>query len=238
MKKKLLISTLIGTAVAMTGCGKEGDFKKAINAKLSTSGYECLYVSRPSIYSEYGQNTDEFKKLEDKTKDSYVVTERYRDGKLDRLSNIEKQAQQSLDTLANAGLLAKSTESLTTTDYNKKPNGYNTYYIYTLTDAGKATAAKIEPNGLSKSLFGDSGNRIFCFAHKEVDKIDNFTEGDSSGYHFAEVKYTYKYVDIADWISKPGIKEAFPEIDEKLNNPDKTSHVNLVKTNNGWGTDL
>jgi hypothetical protein len=141
--------------------------------------------------------------------------------------------------LTGAGLLTKSTESLVTYSVwgEKKANGFYKYTIYTLTDAGKATAAKVETNSMS-AMFGDTGQRIFCYAHPVVEKIENYTEADNSGYHMAEVKYSYKYVDVADWINKAGVKEAFPVIAKTLDDTDKTSKTTLVKTNNGWSTDL
>lgn len=239
MKKLPLISLLI-LGVGLSACGKEGDFKKAINAKISQRP-ECLSVNASIGYS-YGVNQDDYKKLDTKTKGAYVVSQKFdKTGKdTDYSPDLTKQTFAKLNALTDAGLLSKSTESLPTYDWNKKPDGgYYTYTIYTLTDAGKATAAKVEASGMSKALFGDSGQRVFCYASPEVDKIENYTEGEGmGGVHFADVKYSYKYINIADWATKPEIKEAFPEISKYLDNPDKTDKMEVAKTNNGWSTDL
>lgn len=230
--KKMSVISLSLLSIALVACGKESDFKKAINTQLSTQSYQCLYIFNPGINS-YSANDDDLAKLKEKTKNAYVVqTYEYRDGKTEAKNGNKKEVSR-LDALVSAGLLTKSSESLPTNDYNKKPNGYDSYDVYNLTDAGKATGVQVKADGMSKVMFGDNGNRIFCYAHKEVNKIENFTEMDYMGRKMAEVKYSYQYVDIADWINKPGIQEAFPEIKEKLDGS-KEDKMLLGKTNNGW----
>ena len=235
--KKILVS-LTAVSICLVACGKEGDFKKAINEKISQTPV-CLNVDKSPIYGSL-LNEDEFRKFKERTKDSFVIDQSYNQNGEDKSyspeQNKDKFAQ--LDSLTEAGLLTKSTESLVNY-YNKKPyDGFHKYTIYTLTDAGKATAAKVETSAMEKALSGDTGQRIFCYAHPMVEQIENYTEADDSGYHMAEVKYSYKYVDVADWINKAGVKEAFPEIAKTLDDTDKTSKTTLVKTNNGWSTDL
>ncbi len=239
MKRNLISLTAI--SICLVACGKESDFKKAINDKISQTPV-CLNVYKDSI-SGSGLNEDTLKKLKDKTKDSYIIEQRYdKDGKYASYSTErDKQKFVELDSLVGAGLLAKTTESLITYSYwgDKKPDGgFIKYTIYNLTDAGKATTAKVEVSAMSKAWSGDDGQRVFCYAHPEVEAIENYTEADSQGYQTAQVKYSYKYVDIADWINKSGVKEAFPEIDATLNKADKTGRGTLVKTKNGWSTDL
>ncbi|HCY39070.1 MAG TPA: hypothetical protein DHV02_04335 [Neisseriales bacterium] len=237
--KKILVS-LTAVSICLVACGKESDFKKAINEKKSKAPV-CLSVSSDSIDASY-TNDDDLKKLKAKTAGAYVISQDYdENGKNSDYSPEQtKNKFVQLDSLTGAGLLTKSTESLV--KYSgwggKKTNGFYKYTIYTLTDAGKATAAKVETNSMSSAMFGDTGQRIFCYATPEVEKIENFTEADDSGYHVAKVKYSYKYVDVADWINKAGVKEAFPVIAKTLDNPDKTAKINLFKTNNGWSTDF
>lgn len=237
--KKLTLLTLVVVGTSLVACGKESDFKKAINAKISQNP-ECLNIYNSSIYT-YGTNKDAAAKLEEATKGKFVVSQQF-DNTGKNKSYSDKQDQEKLsklNALASAGLLSKSTESLPTQDWNKKPDGgYYTYTIYTLTDAGKATAAKVETNGLAKSMFGDSGNRIFCYATPEVVKIENYTEGSYGGMDIVEVKYSYKYTNVADWANNADVKAAFPEISKNLENPDKTNKTELIKTKNGWSTDL
>lgn len=237
--KKILVS-LTAVSICLVACGKEGDFKKAINEKKSKAPV-CLNISSDYINGSY-TNDDDLKKLKAKTAGAYVISQHYDEvGKNSDYSPEQtKNKFVQLDSLTGAGLLTKSTESLVTYSVwgEKKANGFYKYTIYTLTDAGKATAAKVETNSMSSAMFGDTGQRIFCYATPEVEKIENYTEADDSGYHVAKVKYSYKYVDVADWINKPGVKEAFPEIAKTLDNQDKTAKINLFKTNNGWSTDF
>lgn len=237
--KKILVS-LTAVSICLVACGKESDFKKAINAQISQTPV-CLNVSSGYIDGSY-TNDDELKKFKDKTAGAYVISQHYDEtGKnLDYSPEQTKNKFVQLDSLTGAGLLTKSTESLVTYSVwgEKKANGFYKYTIYTLTDAGKATAAKVETSAMAKALSGDTGERIFCYAHPVVEKIENYTEADNSGYHMAEVKYSYKYVDVADWINKASVKEAFPVIAKTLDDTDKIGTTTLVKTNNGWSTDL
>lgn len=238
---KKIILNLSAISICLVSCGKESQFKTAINDKLSKDSYKCL--SLPSSYYGYGMsaNEDDYKKFQEKTKGSIVEYSQYdKDGKTSDISDSKKEDIAQLEALTSAGFFTKTTESLPTYfgwGENKKPDGgYYSYVIYTPTAEADKTRVKVDTNSMSKSLFGDNGNRIFCYAHQEVDKIDSYTEG-NFGVEFVDVKYAYKYVDIADWINKPGIKEAFPEIDKALNDPDKNDHMELVKTSKGWSGD-
>ena len=237
--KKILVS-LTAVSICLVACGKEGDFKKAINDKISQTPV-CLSVSSGYIDSSF-TNNDDLKKFKAKTAGAYVISQHYDEAGKDSDYSPEQTKNKfvQLDSLTDAGLLTKSTESLVTYSVwgEKKANGFYKYTIYTLTEAGKATAAKVETSAMSKTMFGDTGQRIFCYAHPVVEKIENYTEADDSGYHVAKVKYSYKYVDVADWINKAGVKEAFPVIAKTLDDTDKTAKINLFKTNNGWSTDF
>lgn len=237
MKKKLISLTAI--SICLVACSKEGDFKKAINNKISQTP-KCLdlYIS-DGFNSAYNANKDDLQKLQDNNKDAYVVREEYdENGKSKDNSERNKQELTQLNALADAGLLTKSAESLPAYGWNKKQTGYYMFQIYKLTDAGKATAANVKVDLTSKALFGDNGQRIFCYATPEVKNIENYTEGETSGYHVAEIKYSYEYTNVADWTNKSQIKEAFPEIAKALDNADKTRTIQLVKTSKGWSADL
>lgn len=240
MKKlTLILATVIG-ATSLVACGKESDFKKAINAKISQSP-ECLSVPSGDTGGYMDLNESEVKALKDKTKGAYIVSQSFdKNSKEDMLSDYAKKDLAQFDALANAGLLTKSTEKLSTINWmDKQPNGgYRLFTIYTLTDAGKNTAAKVEVSGMAKSLFGDNGNRVFCYATPEVVKIENYTEGSYGGMDVVRVKYSYKYTNVADWANNADVKAAFPDISRNLDNPDKTNDNDLIKTKNGWSTDL
>ena len=239
--KKLSLITMLMLSVTLVACSKESDFKNAINAKISQQR-ECLNI-RSDVRSAAGDVNDaDYKKFQDKTKDSFVIGQRFgKDGKVeDYAPEYTKNRFAQLDALVGVGLLSKTSESLPIYSlWDKKPDGrYYTFAVYTLTDAGKATQAQVKPSAMAVMLSGDSGKRVFCYAKLQVDNIDNYTEGNTNGYQIAEVKYTYKYVDIADWANNSEVKTTFPEISKELENPNKVSTITLVKTKNGWSTDL
>lgn len=240
---KLSLISLSLLSISLVACGKESDFKKAINAKISQQP-ACLSLNSDDVSYLSGVSDDERNRLKEKTKNAYVVEQGFdKDGKnsaWDSTQKIQAEKLAKFDALVSAGLLVKSSESVPKYNYSKQPDGNYTLSIYTMTDAGNATKFVTKPNEVSKSLFGDSGQRIFCYAYPEVAKIENYTEGDAAlgGVHYAEVKYSYTYTNIADWATKPEIKEVFPEISKHLDNPDKTNKMDIIKTNNGWSTDL
>lgn len=239
MKKFTLIITSVICTASLVACGKESDFKKAINADISQSP-KCLNIYNSTYGVDSNLTEVDSAKIKDKIKDSYVVVQNFdKNGKNSpyREENEQKQLAQ-FNSLTNAGLLAKSTEKLSTINWDNKPDGgYKIFTIYTLTDAGKNTAFKGKTNGIA-SAFGYDGRNIFCYATPEVNKIENYTEGDMGGRQFAEVKYSYDYINVASWANKEDVRAAFPEIAKNLDNPDKTSKTALMKTNNGWSTDL
>ena len=262
--KKILVS-LTAVSICLVACGKEGDFKKAINDKInqnkndkiaclhiyagdglsvSSDNINGVYTGGASLSSTTSTNNGELEKFKAKAAGAYVISQHYdKTGKnLDDFPEKTRNKFVQLDSLTGAGLLTKSTESLVTYGLfgDKKADGFNKYTMYTLTEAGKSTTATA---GASYNISANddvfnNGGRVFCYAHPVVEKIENYTEADRGGNHMANVKYSYKYVDVADWINKPGVKEAFPEIAKTLDNPDKTAKINLFKTNNGWSTDL
>ena len=219
---KMLLTTLFATTVFLSACGKEGDFKSAINKSIQ-GDYSCLNLTSP-VYVAWMDN----KELEQyKKENSLVLVDVMKDGKIYESSLNSDGA----DALVKAGLLTKTTKTEHAIGvWDKKPikGTIFTINLYNFTDAGKQTI-KTGPGDFKKT---------FCYAHPEVDSILNYAEEDLGGKKIVEVKYSYKYVDVADWVNKTEIKAAFPEIDKSLNNPDKTTTTGLIKTNNGWQTGL
>ena len=233
--KKLTLLIFGITSLSLVACSKEGDFKKAINANLSQDP-ACLNIK------DDGGRGDGFyldKKLlqafRDKTKGLIVNSQRFdKNGKKLETDTV-LESDEILGTLVTIGLLAKSTESLPTIDFwSKKPDGgYYLYTIYTLTEAGKKTETTVKTSGMMAAIAGDTGHRIFCYAKREVNSIDNYTEGNSEGFKVVAVEYTYKFTDVADWVYKPAFKAMFPKVVDSLNTK-YTDKVTLVKKNNGW----
>jgi hypothetical protein len=236
MKKlTLILATVIG-ATSLVACGKESDFKKAINAKLSQSP-KCIRLSTSNYIAYSDLSESDSTRLKENNKNDFLITQTFdKDGKIQGFfqKGTEKEIAE-FDTLTAAGLLTKSTEKLSTIGWDKQPNGgYNLITIYTLTDAGKKT---LDPNRKLENPDGYASAEL-CYATPEVDKIENYTDIDGAGVKAAEVKYSYDYTNVADWAKKDDVKAAFPEISKTLDNPDKTASIGLVKTNNGWSTDL
>jgi hypothetical protein len=74
----------------------------------------------------------------------------------------------------------------------------------------------------------------FCYGRKAVDKIVNWTKPEA-GSPQAEVTYTYKIQNLADWAQRADVQQAFPDIRTMLNGASNTNQVIGVElTNAGW----
>lgn len=241
---KLSLISLSLLSISLVACGKESDFKKAINKKINNQP-ACLNINGATLSSaSYYLNKAEKKRLEEKTNNSYVVTQEFdKTGKntmSDSRNEDIKDNLAKLDALTSTGLLSKSVESLEKYDFwgNKPEGGYYVFNIYNITDAGLATRENVQVDSMAKTWLGDNGNRIFCYAYPEVSSIENYTEGDTNGVHYAQVKYTYKYTRISDWAKNATVKAAFPLLNQQLGDTAYEKTIVLMKTNNGWSTDL
>lgn len=238
---KLSLISLSLLSISLVACGKESDFKKAINAKISQQP-ACLSLNSDDVSYLSGVSDDERNRLKEKTKNAYVVEQGFdKDGKnsaWDSTQKIQAEKLAKFDALVSAGLLVKSSESVPKYNYSKQPDGNYTLSIYTMTDAGLATRENVQVDSMAKTWLGDNGNRIFCYAYPEVSSIENYTEGDTNGVHYAQVKYTYKYTRISDWAKNATVKAAFPLLNQQLGDTAYEKTIVLMKTNNGWSTDL
>lgn len=233
MKKPLLVCSLIASAILISSCGKESEFKSAINKSLDEH-YNCLHITSATSASIDNQVFKKYVEAND-----FIITKDEQNGKLED-NQWTKTTVNQLEALTKAGLLNKTTakEPMVNNwsmDKTPIPNAFVIIDMYNLTTAGKQTV--IDGKGDTIVSAGKNKN-TFCYAHRQVDSVLNFTEHDMAGQNVAQIKYSYKYVDIADWVNKSEIKTAFPEIDTSLNNTDKTSTIMLMKTNNGWQTNL
>jgi hypothetical protein len=72
----------------------------------------------------------------------------------------------------------------------------------------------------------------FCYGQKTVDSITHWTIGSQSE---AEVRYTYRIVNLAEWAQRPEVQQAFPDIQATLSGASKTEQiVGLRLTDKGW----
>ncbi|MCC2645892.1 MAG: putative secreted protein [Burkholderiales bacterium] len=227
MKKILLICTLIGGIIALSACSKESEFKSAINQSLENK-YTCLNLNT-SLFVAYMDD----KELRQYNKENTVVVIQTKNNGVIQKdpTDFGPDSYTKAEALVKAGLLTKTAKTEQASILKETPLKGISFVInlYNLTDKGKQTVKK---NPLSSPL--DPANFNFCYTHPKVDNILNYLERDSAGQKVAEIKYSYKYVDIASWINTAEIKSAFPEIDKTLNNPDKSDIILLFKTNNGW----
>ncbi len=83
------------------------------------------------------------------------------------------------------------------------------------------------------SALGTTG--AFCYGHKSVDSIVNWTEPETGTSSQAEVTYTYKIVGLASWAQRTDVQQAFPDIRTVIDEASRTNRVAGVQlTNNGW----
>ncbi|RRA48567.1 hypothetical protein [Acidipila sp. EB88] len=74
----------------------------------------------------------------------------------------------------------------------------------------------------------------FCFGHREVTSIDNYTTSDDSkGAQVASVDYHYTIGGVADWAKTTEMQTAFPTIQADLSGA-KVDKANLINTDDGW----
>lgn len=103
------------------------------------------------------------------------------------------------DALTDAGLLTRTTaEKKKLIIATKQVNNYD------VSDKGRAawTQDATQP-----------GYGNFCYAHREVTSVDNFTSAaDASGNKTAQVSYHYKLEDVASWANTQEMKTAFPDL--------------------------
>jgi hypothetical protein len=72
----------------------------------------------------------------------------------------------------------------------------------------------------------------FCYGQKTVNSITHWTTGSQSA---AEVKYTYRVVNLAAWAQRPEVQQAFPDIQSTLSGAAKAEQiVGLQLTDKGW----
>lgn len=225
MRRSVQISLILSSALVLTACSKEGAFKSAINKELDGK-YQCLGSVDSNIS---GFSSVRVSDMDTLRQNMAVIAQTKSDGQLEPLSAKEKKDLMALDALVKVGLLKKTQETQQAVNWNNQPidNKFYVMDLYNLTDAGKETVK-------GKNFLGSP--RSFCYTHPQVDKILNYIEQDSGGRKLAEVKYSYKYTDVASWAKKDAVKAAFPEIEETLNETDNTDETVLVKGSKGWDT--
>ena len=107
-----------------------------------------------------------------------------------------------------------------------------------LTDAGLLTRLEDRSMNVERySLNGLAGQRFaprFCYGHREVTGIVNFTPpGPKDG--FTETTVTYQYVmrEVPVWANTDGVKAAFPQLAKSMGSA-PTDQITLATVGAGW----
>jgi len=116
-----------------------------------------------------------------------------------------KQDKQRMDALMNAGLM-KVTE-----DRSIHVN------VYALTPAGERAGGR------------------FCYGHRQITSIDNFTPPvkNASGLLESRITYHYKMMDVPVWVKTDEMQKAFPEMEKALSG-EATGEATLANAGVGW----
>ena len=123
------------------------------------------------------------------------------------------------DALTDAGMLIrKSAEKKRFLIGSKQVNDYD------LSDKGRSTwtADQTQP-----------GYGNFCFGHREVTTIDNFTPSDNPDAGQYIVTYHYDVASVPAWASTVEMKTAFPKVAADTSGQ-QLATATLIKTSNGW----
>jgi hypothetical protein len=119
------------------------------------------------------------------------------------------------DALTDQGLLTRQQDSRKVFIFGtKQVNDYD------LSDKGR-TAWTGDPQ--------QPGSGNFCFGHRDVTSIDDFTTNGGS----ATVNYHYQLGGVASWADNAEIKTAFPIVQADLASP-LSDKATLTLTDNGW----
>lgn len=115
-----------------------------------------------------------------------------------------KEAKAQMDSLMDAGLLKRLEDRDLHVD------------SYSLNPAGERAAPR------------------FCYGHREVTSIDNFTPpGPHNGFTETTVTYHYHMLDVPVWAKGDGVKAAFPEVAKDLGDS-PTDQITLATVGAGW----
>ena len=123
------------------------------------------------------------------------------------------------DALTDAGLLTR-----TTAEKKRFLIGSKQVTNYDLSDKGRSTwtADQTQP-----------GYGNFCFGHREVTAIDDFTPADTAEAKQYTVNYHYQVANLPAWASSLEMKNAFPRVAADTGGQ-QTGTATLVKTDKGW----
>ncbi|EJD6500253.1 hypothetical protein VCB84_003131 [Providencia rettgeri] len=133
---------------------------------------------------------------------------------------------EQLDTLVDAGLLAKAEKQVTMKDmWSGEHTGEGVEY--TLTSEGEKFYDE------KQSQF--SGRGSFCTGKLVVNEVTNFTEpAERGGQKISIANYTQKLEDVAPWAKNEKVMAAYPQIQSAQTHAERAQQSPLILTNNGW----
>lgn len=223
MKKHITTTSILIALAAptLTGCNNpkaanEANFAAAINMQLAGKPV-CSNIRVET--NSYGNKAPEAKYEERDIPDQIIISEANPD------------LLKAYQTLAKAGVFksAPSTIHFEALPYFGRPHALDFPATTFTLNRTETTPKEMTATNL-------------CFATREVDKINQFTEPGQSqwagGVTVTEVSYTYKFNNVAAWSSDTAVNKVWTSIAGTLNAPDKTTKMVLGLTNKGWSASL
>lgn len=223
MFKQSITCITIASTIFLSACSKDNQFKAPVQNYLSAHD-ECIYLNSLGE-GMFSKGTEEYNY---KGQGKFIITE-ITDNKNSNNLNQDNDFNK-LNVLTKLGILSRVEIPKQVRNNWTQKNTSATLNVYSITPEAQKLI-KITNQGSYDAKY-------LCYAKSELDQILNFTEQSMAGQNIAQVKYSYKYVDVAPWATNPEFQKSFPEASKKLNNKDKTGLIILMKTNNGWQTSL
>ncbi len=127
---------------------------------------------------------------------------------------------QGYDALTDAGLLTRtSAEKKRFLIGSKQVNNYD------ISTKGRSVWTQ-DPT--------QPGYGNFCYGHREVTSIDNFTSAtNASGTKTAQVNYHFQLADVAGWVKSQEMQAAFPQLSGAIAGS-QPAQTTLVMNGNNW----
>ena len=209
-RKAILL--LAAGALVLAGCGNDRKAANEANFKLGLNTHFAKMKECVNVGSEPNE--------------AGIIQEFRTDGR-----GFGAKKQPTYVTLKNAGLL-KTVEYLKEEPTFSGGTSESIKYVgYKFSDKGLSF---LRPPELDAGFFS-TGTPKLCYATAQVIDVTNFTEpSDVMGVKASNVKFTYKLVDVADWISIPEVDALYKGLADKIAATSLEDDEDMVLTNNGW----
>jgi len=142
--------------------------------------------------------------------------------------------ENQMAALEKLGLLNVTEATVQENDFLDRPSGPKiAVKRYSISD--KAKPFSFENN--EQNIFGKKIKATYlCWGAVGLNQVTKWEGPMKFGdYAEAEIFYTYKIIDLADWAKNPILKQSFPYVDRILNGEGKIeNHIAAKLTSNGW----